>query len=280
MAARAETARRKRLLQARIGAGVAGALVLGAVIWIITAVSSGADNKPAASGNPGTATCEWTSEVDPTASPQPTLPPGVKNVGTPPTTVPSQGYQTMTVNTNLGVVKIEMDLSKTPCTAASFTYLASKKFFDNTPCFRLVPSIFALQCGAASNTGGPTYRFADENLPTTRRPRYSDGEVAMANGGPNTNGSQFFFLFGTIDNTETAPLQANYGVWGRVVEGMSIIKQVAAGGFTGSADQGEGPPKKKLTINSVTVSEPTPNPVPAPEPTPAATSPTASPAAS
>jgi peptidyl-prolyl cis-trans isomerase B (cyclophilin B) len=279
MAARAEAARRKRLLQARVGAGVAGALVLAAVIWIIAAVSGG-DDKPTQVAT-GTTTCEWRP-----VSAEKATAPGVKDVGTPATTVPNTGYQTMTITTNLGVVKVEMDLSKTPCTAANFTHLAAQKFFDNTSCFRLVPSIFALQCGAEVNTGGPTYEYADENLPgPDQRPRYRDGEVANANGGPNTNGSQFFFIFGTIDNTEDAPLAANYSVLGRVVEGLDIIKRVAAGGLKAGSGAGEGAPKLEFKVTRVTVSEPTPQPTPTPAaatpaPTGSATPNPASPSAS
>jgi peptidyl-prolyl cis-trans isomerase B (cyclophilin B) len=270
MAARAEAARRKRLLQARIGAGVAGALVLAAVVWIIAAVSSGGEEPAQVAA--GTTTCEWRP-----VSPEKAAQEGIKDVGTPPATVPNTGYQTMTINTNLGLVKVEMDLSKTPCTAASFTHLAAQKFFDNTTCFRLVPTIFALQCGAESNTGGPTYEYADENLPDPeQRPRYRDGEVANANGGPNTNGSQFFFIFGVIDNTEDAPLGPNYSVLGRVVEGLDIVKRVAAAGFTPGERPGEGVPKLEFKVTSVTVSEPTPDPTPPP----AGATPTAAPTGS
>jgi peptidyl-prolyl cis-trans isomerase B (cyclophilin B) len=260
MAARAEAARRKRLLQARIGAGAAGVLVIAAVIWIITAVSGGGE--PTTQVASGTTTCEWRP-----VSPEKALAPGVKDVGTPPTTVPNVGYRTMTINTNRGEVKIEMDLAQTPCTAANFTHLVERKFFDNTTCFRLVPTIFALQCGAESNTGGPTYEYNDENLPDSeQRPRYRDGEVANANSGPNTNGSQFFFIFGTIDNTEDAPLAPNYSVLGRVVEGLDIIKAVAAGGITAGESPGEGKPKLEFKITGVSMSEPTPDPTPSPTP--------------
>ena len=99
--------------------------------------------------------------------------------------MPRSGYQVFTFETNLGVIKVESDLSKTPCTAASIAYLASKGFYDNTSCHRLVPAIFALQCGdpAGTGAGGATYRFADENLPKDKLPAYHAGDVAMANQG-------------------------------------------------------------------------------------------------
>jgi peptidyl-prolyl cis-trans isomerase B (cyclophilin B) len=264
MAARAEAARRKRLLQARIGAGVAGVLVIAAVVWVTVALTGG-DGKPSASSSSGPTTCEWIPTVDPSASPQPSLGPGQKNVGTPPVTVPNTGYQTMTINTNLGLIKVEMDLSKTPCTAASFAHLAAAKFYNNSPCHRLVPTIFALQCGDPGGTGqgGPTYRYANENLPTGR-PAYHDGDMAMANAdqpeqpSQGTNGSQFFFVYGRGD------LPGNYTLFGRVIEGMDIVKQVTAAGFVPGQSPGEGQPKKKLTITSITLAEPTAEPTPTP----------------
>ena len=72
-----------------------------------------------------------------------------------------------------------------PCAAESFTYLAGKKFFDNSICHRMVTSgIYVLQCGdpSATGTGGPDYRYNEENLPTNKRPAYPEGVVAIANG--------------------------------------------------------------------------------------------------
>jgi peptidyl-prolyl cis-trans isomerase B (cyclophilin B) len=133
----------------------------------------------------------------------------------------------LTFDTNLGQVQVEMDLSKTPCTAASMAYLASKGYYDNSSCHRLVADIFALQCGDPSGTGsgGTTYRFDDENLPLNKLPAYHDGDVAMANTGqPGSNGTQFFFVYGN------SQLQGNYSLWGRVIDGNDIVKKVAAVG--------------------------------------------------
>ncbi len=286
MAARQEAARRKRLLQARIGAAVAGVLVVAAIVWIVAATGGG-DSEPTANPSSGPTACEWIDEFpDATASPSPSpLPSGVKNVGTPPTDVPRSGFQVVTFNTNLGVVKVEMDLSKTPCTAASIAHLASRKFYDGSSCHRLVASIFALQCGdpSGTGTGGATYRFADENLPSGKLPAYHEGDVAMANTGqPGTNGSQFFFLWAN------SQLQGDYSLFGRVIQGMELIKKVAAGGDDGAfeAQAGGGHPKTKFTFKSVTVgpvtAEPAPTPTAAPTPsaTPASTTAPASPSPS
>lgn len=280
MAARQEAARRKRLLQARIGAGVAAVVVIGAVIWIIAAATSGAE-EPVASASPTPSGCEWINDfapdpsADPSASPLP-LPEGVQDVGTPPTDVPRSGYQVFTFETNLGVIKVESDLSKTPCTAASLAYLAGKGYYDNTSCHRLVPAIFALQCGDPSGTGsgGATYRFADENLPKEKLPAYSAGDVAMANTGqPGSNGTQFFFLW------DVSQLQGDYSLWGRVIEGLDIIKQVGAAGDDGAfeAQAGGGHPNQAITFTKVTAGPVTDTP--AVVATSAPTSPAASPSA-
>lgn len=268
MAARRDAAQRKRRLQARIGAGAAAVVVLAAVVWIIVAASGG---NPQPSANTGPTSCVWTNEFANVPSPSP-LPAGIKDVGTPPTDVPRTGFQVLTFDTNLGPVKVEMDLSKTPCTAASMAYLAGKGFYDNTSCHRLVTDIFALQCGDPSGTGsgGATYRFDDENKPTNKLPAYHDGDVAMANTGqPGTNGTQFFFVYG---NT---PLQGDYSLWGKVIAGMDIIKKVAAGGDDGAYAQqaGGGHPNTPITFTKVTVGDITPVSVasPAPAATPSTT---------
>lgn len=281
MAARAEAARRRRLTQAGIGAGVAGAVVLGAVIWIVIA-ATGSTPVAAPTPSPTSTSCEWIPDPGAFGTASPTPREGVRDVGTPPTNPPRSGYQLVTITTNLGVIKFEMDLSKTPCTAANIAYLASKKFYDGSSCHRLVPEIFALQCGDPSGTGsgGVTYKVPDENLPVGKLPAYHEGDVAMANtGAPDTNGTQFFFIYGL------GTLQGQYSLFGKVIEGMDIIKKVAEGGHDGAfeSEAGGGHPKTKLEFTSFTVgpvtevSQATPT-TPAPEPTTA--SPSATPTAS
>jgi peptidyl-prolyl cis-trans isomerase B (cyclophilin B) len=275
MAARQETARRKRLLQARIGAGAAAVIVLAAVVWIIVASTGGSStDQTVANGTPTPTSCTWINSVptDPSATPgaTPSLPAGIKDVGKPKTDPPRSGFQVLTFNTNEGVIKIEMDLSKTPCTAASMGYLVEKGFYNNTSCHRLVNGIYALQCGDPSGTGsgGATYSFANENLPTGKMPPYHAGDVAMANTGqPNSNGSQFFFLY---DNSQ---LQADYSLWGHVIVGFDVVQKIAAGGDDGAYAQqaGGGHPKIPLTFTSVTAGPVTPKSV-APPTTPAAPS--------
>jgi peptidyl-prolyl cis-trans isomerase B (cyclophilin B) len=261
MALRADAARQRRRTQTIIAGGAAALVLVGAIVWIAIAAGGGDDENsdptvaPDASGSVSASptSCDYKPLVDPSSSAsQEPLPASVKEVGKPEANVPRSGKQVMTINTNLGEIAIEMDLAKTPCTAGSFAYLAGKKFFDNTKCHRLVADIGALQCGdpGGDGTGGPTYRFGDENLPVNRRPAYPEGTVAMANAGPDTNGSQFFFVF------KDSPLQAQYSLFGKITKGLDIIKKVAEGGDDGAYAQqaGGGRPKTEIVFQTVTVS--------------------------
>jgi peptidyl-prolyl cis-trans isomerase B (cyclophilin B) len=260
MAARAEAAQRRRRTRTIVAGTVAGVVVVGAIVFI--AVANSGDSKKSAKPNPSASpsasasdsSCVYRPLIDPSASatgPAPSLPAGVKEVGKPDPNVPRTGKEVMTITTGQGVIKIEMDLTKVPCTAGSFAYLASKKFFDNTKCHRLVPSIGALQCGdpTGDGTGGPTYRFKDENLPTNHRPAYPVGVVAMANAGADTNGSQFFFVYKDSD------LQPQYTVVGKITEGLDVIQKIGEAGDDGAFEPnpGGGHPKVDVVIKSLTV---------------------------
>jgi peptidyl-prolyl cis-trans isomerase B (cyclophilin B) len=182
----------------------------------------------------------------------------------PPTEPARSGTQTMTVTTSQGVIEITLNTAKAPCSAASYTYLASKKFFDNTKCHRLVTEgLKVLQCGDPSatgkgyrdsdGTGGPSYRFAEENLPVDKRPAYPEGVIAMANSGqPGSTGSQFFIVFGD------SQLNPDYTVVGTVTSGLDLVKQVGAAGHDNAyAEQaGGGHPKKEVVIKSLTMTSP------------------------
>lgn len=263
MAERAAKARKRRQTQAAIGAGAALLLVIVGTVWLVVAL--GDDETPTAAQptpSAGAGICVWT-ELPKEARTKTT-----KDVGLPPTgTEPRSGTQTMTITTNLGVITAKLDLSKVPCTASSFTHLASKKFFDNSKCHRLVTEgLKVLQCGDPSvtgkgyretdGTGGPTYRFAEENLPTGRRPAYPEGVIAMAKTQePSSTGSQFFIVFA---DTELDP---SYTVLGKVETGLDIVKQVGAAGHDNAFGQqaGGGHPKKEVIIQSLRMSEVTPS---------------------
>ncbi|GAA1807144.1 hypothetical protein GCM10009682_31370 [Luedemannella flava] len=172
-----------------------------------------------------------------------------KNIGKPPKGEPRKGTGTMVVETTLGNIEIAMNLARTPCTAWSMKYLSDKKFYNESTCHRLTglqESIGILQCGdpTASGGGGPTYEYGDENLDAQADQVYERGVVAMANRGPNTNGSQFFINF------KDGQLANAYTPFGVVTKGMDIIDHIAARGNNNVPD---GPPVQGFSIIKVTV---------------------------
>jgi peptidyl-prolyl cis-trans isomerase B (cyclophilin B) len=130
----------------------------------------------------------------------------------------------------------------------SFVSLAAQSYFSGTHCHRLTTSgIFVLQCGDPTGTGqgGPGYKFDDENLAGAS---YTAGTVAMANSGPNSNGSQFFLVY-----KNSTSLPASYTPFGTIVSGLNILQNVAKAGSDNSNGPGDGHPKEKVEINSVTI---------------------------
>ncbi|HEU5418265.1 MAG TPA: peptidylprolyl isomerase [Streptosporangiaceae bacterium] len=175
-------------------------------------------------------------------------PPASRKVGTPPVRPDYKATYRATIHTNRGNIAINLLNSKATCTVNSFVYLASKKYFSSTSCHRLTTSgIFVLQCGDPTGTGsgGPGYKFADENLTGAK---YTAGTVAMANSGPGTNGSQFFLVY-----KNSLSLPSNYTPFGTIVSGLNIIQKVAKAGSDNSNSPGDGHPKDKVEIESVTI---------------------------
>ncbi|WP_141579923.1 peptidylprolyl isomerase [Actinomadura sp. WMMA1423] len=172
---------------------------------------------------------------------------GEREVGRPPAR-PSSLPSRATIETGRGTLRISLDAGKAPCTVNSLAYLAAKKFYDGTSCHRLTtePSLRVLQCGdpSGTGTGGPTYQFDDESLSSAR---YTRGTVAMANAGPNTNGSQFFILYGA-----TTSLPASYTVFGQVTSGMDLVDEVARKGVAGGGKDGR--PEQEVTIKALRTS--------------------------
>jgi peptidyl-prolyl cis-trans isomerase B (cyclophilin B) len=170
-----------------------------------------------------------------------------RNVGLPPTKPDYKAAYQATIHTNRGNVVIDLLNSKATCTVNSFVYLAAKKYFNGTHCHRLTTiDPFVLQCGDPTGTGsgGPGYKFANENLAGAK---YTQGTVAMANSGPNTNGSQFFIVY------KNSKLAASYTPFGEVVKGLGIIQNVAKAGSNNANAAGDGHPKEKVVIESVTI---------------------------
>jgi peptidyl-prolyl cis-trans isomerase B (cyclophilin B) len=170
-----------------------------------------------------------------------------KDVGAPNDVLPAKSY-TFNLKTNCGDIEITADAVKAPITVSTLAFLAKGGFYNGTICHRLTTQgLFVLQCGdpTATGGGGPNFTFKDENLPAQADNNYPTGSVAMANSGPNTNGSQFFLVY--ADTT----LGANYTLWGKITKGLDIVKSIAE---YGTADgSGDGAPKATVEIINASV---------------------------
>ena len=154
---------------------------------------------------------------------------------------PSKRY-TATMDTSLGTVVIALDAAAAPKTVNNFVFLANYHYFDGVIFHRIING-FVCQGGdpEGSGRGGPGYRFEDE-LP--KQGQYEIGSVAMANAGPNTNGSQFFLISGP-SGAQLPPL---YSLFGKIVKGLDVLdamQRVA----TDRSDR----PHEDVVINSVTI---------------------------
>lgn len=156
---------------------------------------------------------------------------------------PAKDY-TATVTTDTGEFTIDLLAEKAPKTVNNFVVLARHHYYDGVTFHRVIQGFMA-QGGDPEGTGrgGPGYEFEDE-LPTAGE--YEVGSVAMANAGPNTNGSQFFIITGDAG----VQLPPQYSLFGKVSQGMETVSKIEADGSPGDA-----PPATVHTIKSVTVSE-------------------------
>ncbi|GHF65385.1 hypothetical protein GCM10018790_49070 [Kitasatospora xanthocidica] len=153
-----------------------------------------------------------------------------------------------TLRTSQGQITFEALTDKAPCTTFSFRFLAEHDYFDRSHCHRLTTQrIYVLQCGDPTGTGsgGPGYSFPDENLTGAT---YPAGTVAMANAGPNTNGSQFFFVW---KDTKLSPA---YTPFGRITAGLDVLQKIAAGGEDDQNNPGDGFPNLPVNIRNVRIS--------------------------
>jgi cyclophilin family peptidyl-prolyl cis-trans isomerase len=214
-----------------------------------TTVASSTTTKPAPAGGSGnTSPSAITTSADCPASLTTTLNKPTFSAAPPMTINPSKTY-TATVTTDLGPFTIQLDPKAAPKAVNSFVFLAKKHFYDCIVFHRVIKT-FMDQTGDPTGTGdgGPGYQFADE-LPPTANPQYPLGSVAMANSGPNTNGSQFFIVAGP----EGESLAPSYTLFGKVTSGMSVVDQINAGGSAASSSTGT--PVTLHRIISVNVTE-------------------------
>jgi cyclophilin family peptidyl-prolyl cis-trans isomerase len=157
---------------------------------------------------------------------------------------------TALVETNMGAITIELDAAAAPGTVNNFVCLARSGYYDGTPVHRIVAG-FVVQAGDPTGTGagGPGYTFADEPMTGVA---YEPGTVAMANAGPDTNGSQFFICLDDLSQR----IPPYYTIFGRVVEGMDVVDEIAAVPVEPHPLSGESSvPAEPVTIERVTIVE-------------------------
>ncbi|NUS40216.1 MAG: peptidylprolyl isomerase [Terrabacter sp.] len=199
--------------------------------------SESADSSESPSGK--TTTCDYPEDGREPA----------RDVERPDTEAPAEGTIAATITTNFGDIGLTLDAATTPCTVNSFVSLAEQGFYDDTPCPRIgdQDGFGILQCGDPTGTGsgGAGYSFPDE---LSGDETYPAGTLAMANAGPDTNGSQFFLVF------RDSQFPPNYTVFGTIDEaGLKTIDAIAAEGNDGAHPAGGGAPNKDVTIEKVTV---------------------------
>jgi peptidyl-prolyl cis-trans isomerase B (cyclophilin B) len=254
MARRAARERRRRRVLAGAGSVVALALIAAGVAWI-----GGAFDKSKPADSTASDVCAWTPQSATTNT-------SLKEVGTPPTKgIPTTGTETMTVSTNQGSpITVSLDVADAPCSAEDLSYLAGKKFFDNTECHEITTD-GALRCGDPSGTGqgGPTYSVYSENLPSApdpsaspsasaaaKTPLYPKGTVALIGNPPGTNGSQFLIFF-----KDFSPATAEYPIVGKVLGGLDTITKISKIGTVANSTGDLVKPKQKILITSLTVGD-------------------------
>jgi peptidyl-prolyl cis-trans isomerase B (cyclophilin B) len=269
---RAQQARRRRSLTI-VGASVAAVAVIAAVVLTVVLTNQEHKSKRASTtatsstsaapgGFPGVqplpsfkpaadlgANCQYPASPEPAS--KPVHPPRTGKVNTDPAQV------SVSMATDQGNVGLLLANNESPCTVNSFASLVGQKFFDDTPCHRLTtsPTLGVLQCGdpTSRGSGGPGYQFANEyptdqykaGDPVVHEPVvYPRGTLAMANAGPNTNGSQFFMVY---QDTQLPP---EYTVFGTIQQdGLATLDKIAKGGVAGGGQ--DGAPAIAVTIKSV-----------------------------
>ena len=159
---------------------------------------------------------------------------------------PSKTY-TATLDTSAGSMTLELLASEAPLTVNNFVNLARDGFYEDGQFHRVIKD-FMIQggCPLGTGTGGPGYRFQDE--PVSRN--YVRGTLAMANAGPNTNGSQFFIVHGA-----EVGLPPNYTIFGMLTDGGDVLDTLANSPVTRSSSGEPSQPTERLAINNITIEE-------------------------
>jgi peptidylprolyl isomerase len=161
----------------------------------------------------------------------------------PPMGIDANKRYTAVISTSKGDMTVALAPERAPKTVNSFVFLARNGYYDGLNFHRIIPGFMAQGgCPEGSGRGGPGYRFSDELPPAGR---YEIGSVAMANAGPDTNGSQFFIVSGPSG----VGLPPQYSLFGQVVQGLDVLQAIEAVGSR------SGAPTEEVKINSVRITE-------------------------
>jgi cyclophilin family peptidyl-prolyl cis-trans isomerase len=216
---------------------IAGLVLLAALLG---ACGGGDDKAPPKAAPPAPAA--------PAAAPAPATTGGkpVQWTAPPPLTIDAKKRYFATMHTSKGNITFELYPKETPQAVNSFVFLARQGFYNGTPVHRIIKG-FMFQGGdpTGTGTGGPGYKFNDE--PVTRD--YLRGTLAMANSGPNTNGSQFFVMH------QNYPLPKNYIIFGLAAAGLDVVDKIAETPVRPSTRGEASTPAESVTIQRIEVRE-------------------------
>ncbi|MGH3446790.1 MAG: peptidylprolyl isomerase [Nocardioidaceae bacterium] len=229
---------------------------VGAVIALGAFRSGGDDPDPESASTPGpTQSADPSADAQPSAldcskpPPKPAKPQQFSKV--PPKSLAEGSRWDATVTTNCGDITLELYGDKAPQTVASFIFLAKHGYWDDSPCHRLTTpqqGLSVLQCGdpTGSGSGNPGYGYGIENAPADGS--YPTGTLAMARapGEPNSNGGQFFVVYG---DTKLPTKGGGYSIFGKITGGMDIVQAIAAKGLASNGTA----PKQPISIMQVAV---------------------------
>lgn len=205
---------------------------------LITAAAAALIAAPVLAGCGSSDPASSTAAADTAAS-------GAKTWSAPPKmSIDVNAAYTADLTTSEGDIQIALDPKKAPKTVNNFVFLAKQGFYDGVTFHRVIPD-FVIQGGDPQGTGqgGPGYQFEDE-LP--KAGAYKVGSVAMANAGPDTNGSQFFIIVGA----QGAALPPAYSLFGKVTQGQDVADKIST-----MAAPGTETPDPPVTIEKVTITE-------------------------
>jgi peptidyl-prolyl cis-trans isomerase B (cyclophilin B) len=275
MERRVKQARRRRILVIATGSLVVVAVIAAVVIVMVNSKDEHKTNTAATSTTASSAAATTPAGSTPPVPPLPAFKPSATvgaNCQYPPSqdkaakavkpphtgkipTDPAQVSASMA--TDQGNIGLMLANNESPCTVNSFASLIGQGYFNGTKCHRLTTStnLGVLQCGdpKGDGTGGPGYQFANEyptdqyppNDPQAQQPvLYPRGTIAMANAGPNTNGSQFFLVY------RDSELPPQYTVFGTIqADGLATIDKIAKAGIAGGGEDGD--PATPVNIKSI-----------------------------